>query len=228
MLVSGVVEPCERLGGDVFDYALSPGALDLAIFDGTGHDLHAGVIATVALAAYRSARRDGHGLIGQAQVVHDTLVEEFGVGALATGVVARLDLATGDLRYVSAGHPYPVVLRSGRPVRTLCGGRRTLLGLDAPLSVVVAHERLEPEDLLVLYTDGMTDARDPGGHPLGLDGLTELLSREMTATTPLPEVARRTARAVADRSGGELGDDATLLLAHWTRRGQANVDTGGR
>jgi hypothetical protein len=223
VIVCARVEPSDRMGGDAFDYALSADTAQLGIFDGTGHDLHAGLIAAVALSAYRNARREGRGLFAQVQAVHDTLVEEFGAGAHATGILAQLDLHTGGLRYVCAGHPYPVIMRRGRPVRTLREGRRTLLGVDAR-SVVVGHEQLEPEDMLVLYTDGITEARDAVRHPFGLEGLTDLLAREYAATTPLPEVVRRVSRAVLRRQGGALQDDATILLAHWTTEGQANLD----
>jgi serine phosphatase RsbU (regulator of sigma subunit) len=219
IVVSGRVEPADRMGGDVFDYALSASTAHLGIIDGTGHDLHAGLVAALAVAACRNARREGRGLFGQLQAVQDALVAELGTGAHATGVLARLDLDTGNLRYICAGHPYPVVMRHGRPVRTLLQGRRPLLGVDTS-DVVVGQERLEPEDLLVLYTDGITEARDLEHRPFGLDGLTDLLAREHAATTSLPETVRRVLRKVVRRGGG-LQDDATLLLAHWTRQGQA-------
>jgi hypothetical protein len=223
VVVSGREEPAERMGGDAFDYALSDDVAQLGLFDGTGHDLHAGVIAAVAVAAYRNARREGRGLFAQVQTVHDTLVEQFGTGAQATGILASLDLHDGSLRYVSAGHPYPVVMRGGRVVRTLRDGRRTLLGMDAT-TVVVGEEQLEPGDVVVLYTDGITEARDAAGRPFGLAGLTDLLVREYAATSPLPEIVRRVGRSVLAWQGGAVRDDATLLLAQWTPDGTPVLD----
>jgi serine phosphatase RsbU (regulator of sigma subunit) len=114
-------------------------------------------------------------------------------------------------------------VRAGRVVRTLTGGRRTLLGMDAT-TVVVGQEQLEPGDVVVLYTDGITDARDADGRPFGLAGLTDLLLREYAATSPLPEIVRRVGKAVLARQGGAVRDDATLLLAQWTPDGAPLLD----
>jgi stage II sporulation SpoE-like protein len=212
--LAGLSEPCYDVGGDAFDYSLSEKTASLAIFDAVGHDLRSGFIAGAVLAAYRSARRGGSGLFEQARVIDETIVGQFGVGMSATGVLAELDLRTGRLRYLVAGHPRPLVLRSGKVVKTLDGGLRPPFGLgDGELTI--AEEMLQPGDWLVLHTDGITEARDPAGAFFGDERLVDFLEREAASGHPPPETVRRLVHAVLKYQNGVLQDDATVVLARW-------------
>lgn len=215
VVVSGRLEPANEVGGDVFDYALSAHSAHLAIIDATGHDLAAGLGSAAALAAYRNARREGRSLSDQAEAISDVMTRQFGGETFATGVVACLDLDTGRLRYVLAGHPSPLILRDGHVVKVLDAGRRPLFGIQAS-RVTVGEEHLQPGDSIVLYTDGITESRDDRGEPFGLSGLTDFLERESRTDAPLPEVVRRLTRAILRHQGGVLKDDATILVAEWT------------
>jgi serine phosphatase RsbU (regulator of sigma subunit) len=223
VLVSGRLEPSSTVGGDVFDYALSDDTTEFAIFDATGHDLHSGLAAATALAAYRNARRQGHGLFEQTESIHRAVRDEFSGHMYATGVLARLDLHSGQLRYLSAGHPAPLLLRGGKVVKTLIDGQRPLLGLDMR-QANVASESLEPDDVVVLYTDGITEARDQEHQFFGVERLVDFLEREASEGTPLPEIVRRVCRRILDYQNGVLQDDATMLLVQWTTTGQEYLE----
>lgn len=226
--VAGLVEPAYDVAGDAFDYALSEATARLAVFDPAGPGQ--GVVTAAALAAYRSTRRNGGGLFAQANAVDDTVAELSGAQpASVAGVLAELDLDTGRLRYLTAGHPSPLVLRDGRVVRTLGATHRPPFGSGAmavpahldTVAVTVEEEVLQPGDRLVLHTDGITGARDREGHRFGESRLADLLSREFAAGDPAPETVRRLVAAVLRHQGGALQDDAAVLLVHWdpTRRG---------
>ena len=216
LVVAGVLEPSYDVGGDAFDYAADRDRLHLAIFDAMGHSLNAGIVTAVALAAYRNCRREGRGLVDTGVVVDDILAAQCGGERFATGILAQLDLDTGRLRYLAAGHPHPLVLRRGKVVKTLTGARRLPFGLGSG-AAEVGEEWLEPEDAVVLYTDGITEARDPQGNMFGLDRLVDFLERQAAADQATPETLRQVVHAVLDHQQGVLQDDATLLLAHWTR-----------
>nr|AKA59455.1 serine phosphatase [uncultured bacterium AR_456] len=216
-VVSGALEPRYDVGGDAFDYSLSETTASLLIMDAVGHDLGSGLIAATALAAYRSSRHAGHGLYEQARVIDEAVGQQFGHrNAFVTAVLAELDLDTGRLRYVNAGHPPPLVMRGGKMGRTLSAGRRLPLGLG-PAELTVGEETLQSQDWLLLHTDGITEARDRSGTFFGEDRLTDFLRREAAAGHPPPETVRRLVKAVLTHQGGELQDDATVLLARWTR-----------
>ncbi|PFG40942.1 stage II sporulation protein E [Georgenia soli] len=215
VVVTGIVSPSEDVGGDAFDYALSETTAHLAIFDANGDSLGAGAITAMGLSAYRSARRNGGSLFDQAMAVDVAIGEDLArLGRTITAVLAELDLDHGRLRWVSAGHPAPLLMRRGKVVKELGGGRRPEFGVPAR-EVTVAEETLEPGDWLVLYTDGITEARDADGAVFGLDRLEDFLAREAATEHPPPELVRRLVRDVLDHQRGVLQDDATVLVARW-------------
>jgi phosphoserine phosphatase RsbU/P len=81
--------------------------------------------------------------------------------------------------------------------------------------VVIGSEQLEPGDVVLIYTDGLTEANQPGGAFLTEAGLTDFLRREATAELPTPEMLRRFRRTMLDRVGDGLRDDASAVLLHW-------------
>jgi hypothetical protein len=215
VVVAGVVAPADTIGGDAFDYSLSETTAHLAIFDATGHSLDSGLVTAMALSAYRSARRNGRSLFDQAHAIDEVIGEDFArTGQMITAVVAELDLDSGKLRYIDAGHPYPLVVRGGKVVKSLTAGHRKPFGLPVG-ELTVGEEMLEPGDWLVFYTDGITEARDHEGAFFGLDRFQDLLAREIAAGHPPPEMVRRLTRDVLEHQRGVLQDDATVLVARW-------------
>ena len=210
--LSAILEPCYDVGGDGFDYAIDGPLARMLVLDAVGRGLKAGTICTVAMAAIRAARRAGQGLYGQAHAVDAAILEQFPGGAFATAVLAELDMDTGVLSYINAGHPAPLLLRSGHVVPELPAGRRLPLGLDAA-AVAVGEEMMEPGDRLLLYTDGITEARNPAGDMFGVHRLIDHTERHAAAGLPTAETLRRLAHAVATHHDGPAADDATLLLA---------------
>jgi hypothetical protein len=213
-VIAGRLEPSYAVGGDVFDYALSETTVSLGIFDAVGHGTHAALIAAASLAAYRSVRRDARSVFDQARAVDEMVSEQFPGSEFVTAVIAEIDLASGRLRYVNAGHPAPLLLREGRVVKELGGGRRVPFGLGSD-GLTVGEEVLEPGDWLALYTDGITEARDESGAWFGEERLAEFLRRAIAGGHPPAETVRRLTEAVLRHQGGRLQDDASLLLARW-------------
>jgi phosphoserine phosphatase RsbU/P len=221
--LSALLEPAYGVGGDAFDYAVDDGTLHFSLLDPTGHDLSAGLTAAVTLAAGRSARRDGLDLRATAARIDATLTAEFVDYRFVTGVLARLDLSSGHLSYLNAGHPLPVLLREGRQVRPLEGGGRPPLGRVATLvpdaaAVAPAQEQLQPGDRLLLFSDGVVEAGDREGGEFGVERLVELAERSAAAALPAPETLRRLSHAVQEHQDGVLRDDATLMLVEWSGR----------
>ncbi|MCA2213230.1 PP2C family protein-serine/threonine phosphatase [Jidongwangia harbinensis] len=215
MVISAVLEPCYDVGGDAYDYAVDDQIARFMVFDAMGRGLKAGLTCTAALAATRAARRDGRDLSAMARAADAALQEQFADLRFVTGVLAELDLDTGVLRYLNAGHPPPILLRQGKAVRALRGGRRLPLGIEDD-GFEVGAEVLEPGDRLLLYTDGITEAYDRSGERFGLDRLTDLATQGMNALLPAPETLRRLAHTVLEHQGGRPSDDATLMIVEWS------------
>ena len=213
-VLAGMLEPAYEAGGDAFDYSLSESTVSLAAFDAMGHGLPAALLAAAAVSAYRSARRDGHGVHDQVRVIDEVVAATFPGSSFLTGVLAELDVPTGRLRYVNAGHPAPHLVRDGKVVKSLTGGRRVPFGLGTGVPTV-AEESLQPGDWLALHTDGVTEARDATGAWFGEERLVGLLTREVSGGQSPPETVRRLMHAVLDHQEGLLQDDASVLLAQW-------------
>jgi hypothetical protein len=218
LLLAGMLEPAYDNGGDALDYAINDGIVHLAVLDAMGHGLAAAGVAAFAVAAYRHSRRRGLDLIETYHAMHGAVADQYPDERYVTALIAQLDLGTGTLTWISAGHPPPLVIRNGRTTRVLTASPCLPLGiaLDGPLPRTT-QEQLEPGDMVLFYTDGLTEARGRDGRPFGTEGLSAFIDREATGGHPAPETLRRLRHAIiADATDG-LDDDATALLIEWNR-----------
>jgi sigma-B regulation protein RsbU (phosphoserine phosphatase) len=222
LVISGVLEPAQAVAGDVFDYAVSQDVVHFAIVDATGHDLRSGLIGATALASYRNARRSDIDL-GRTAGLIDEAFALLADDTYATGVFAQVDLSSGVLRYVNAGHPAPLLVRGGKVVKSLDGGRRPLLGLPRSTSEP-AVEQLEPGDWLLVYTDGVTEARDEKRCFFGLDRFVDVIERCAATGLNAAETLRRIVQAIMEHQHGVLQDDATILLVEWAGGGERDLN----
>jgi serine phosphatase RsbU (regulator of sigma subunit) len=224
LVVAGMLEPCYDNGGDALDYAVNDAVLHVGVFDAMGHGLAAAGVAAFALSAYRHSRRGGCGLLETYAAMDDAVRDQFHDERYVTAVIAQLDLEMGRLTWISAGHPPPLIIRDGRLARTLSAPPATPLGIPLPSPrPVLAEESLEPGDLLLLYTDGLTEARHPDGQMFTVAGLAEFIEREAAAGQTAPETLRRLRQAIVDRQPGQLKDDATAMLVEWRRGAETNL-----
>jgi sigma-B regulation protein RsbU (phosphoserine phosphatase) len=213
-VIAAQLEPWHEVGGDAFDYSIDGDVLRFAVFDGMGHGLSATLLANVALAAYRHARRSGLGLVETARAVDETLARQFGDESFVTAVLAELDLRGGTVRTLSAAHPAPLLVRDGRAVGELEADPGVPLGFGGR-DDTVAEASLEPGDRIVMFSDGVIEARSPDGRFFGTDRLVDLLGRAESLRQPPPETLRRLIVAVLNHQQGTLQDDATVLVLEW-------------
>jgi serine phosphatase RsbU (regulator of sigma subunit) len=216
VLVAGVLEPCFDIGGDAFDYSLNGQLLSAAVFDAVGHGNPASLLATLAIGAYRNARRCGLDLTDTARSV-DKHLRAHQPGAFVTAVLAELDCGTGGLRLIVAGHPAPLLLRDGRVIKTLSGPTALPLGLwhmsgNGPR---IQTAGLHPGDQVLLYTDGVIEARTADGELFGVDRLADFVTRALADQLPLPETMRRLVHAILAYQDDQLQDDASAIMLQW-------------
>ncbi len=218
LVISAMLEPSYDNGGDAFDYAVNDATAHIAVFDAMGHGLAAARVATLGVAAYRHSRRGGLDLAGTYAAMDEAIGEQFGDGRYLTAVLAELDLGTGRLAWVNAGHPAPLLLRAGKMVKLLEVEPATPLGVPFVHDhLAVGEEDLQPGDLLLFFTDGLPEARLPDGQFFTVDRLAEFVEREAGAGQPAPETLRRLRRAILSYQNDVLQDDATALLVEWNR-----------
>jgi serine phosphatase RsbU (regulator of sigma subunit) len=221
LALAAMLEPCYDNGGDALDYAVNDRMLHLAVFDAMGHGLAAAGVAAFALSAYRYSRRNGSSLLETYASMHEAVGRQFPESRFVTALIAQLDLDTGHLTWISAGHPPPLVIRGGRRARTLKTTPAPPLGVESPSGPpTLASESLEPADLLLLYTDGLTEARTPDGEMFTIERLGQFIEHEAAAGQITPETLRRLRHAVIGREAAELRDDATAVLLEWQGDGE--------
>ncbi|OEJ35399.1 PP2C family protein-serine/threonine phosphatase [Streptomyces subrutilus] len=215
VVISAAMEPAYEISGDAFDYAIAGPVVHLSLFDAMGHDTAAGLTANLAMGTCRNARRQGAGLVETSERIEDVLLEQYGRDRYATGILADLDTRTGVLTWVNRGHHPPLIIRGGRWSTLLDCPPAHPMGTDLGLPVSLCRHQLEPGDRLVLYTDGITEARRTGNEEFGLDRFTDFLIRHHADRLPVPETLRRLIHAVLEHHDGHLQDDATVLFCEW-------------
>jgi serine phosphatase RsbU (regulator of sigma subunit) len=207
--LAGWLEPAASIGGDTFDYSLARDVLHLSLTDAMGHGVGAALTATVCVASLRGSRRVGASLVAQAQEANSSLCRHALGGTqddFATGLIGRVDLTTGDLDLVNAGHVSPFLVRDGRI--SMVALRPDLpLGMFADTAYASTRVALRPGDRVVLVTDGMLER-----NVAGVDLPASLAD---TQTLHPREAVRAMADKALEAAGQALADDATLLCLDW-------------
>ncbi|URM92078.1 serine/threonine-protein phosphatase [Streptomyces sp. MRC013] len=157
-------EPAEShapTGGDLYDwFTLPDGTVHITLVDALGHGLTSTRGALNVTHAVRTLALEGHGLETLVARTADVLAA-FDQELMATVQVVRIDPRTGELRLANGSHPPALLVRRDGATRFLEAAGRGV-GFPLPGSEVLLRDRLDPGDLLVLYTDGLTESRrDP-------------------------------------------------------------------
>lgn len=200
------LEPTEDIGGDTFDYALDRNTLHVSITDAIGHEEKAALLATLLVGALRNGRRGGLEIVDQVEHANQAVFAHGGGESFVTGLVLRVELATGRVGTVVAGHPLPLLLRGGE-VRTVKLETGVPFGVIGEAGYMEQRLSLEPGDRMLLLTDGMLER-----NAARVDVARLLLE---TQDLHPREVVRSMLTAVLSATGGRLRDDATLLCLDW-------------
>ena len=206
-------EAAREVGGDFYDVFTIRGRSDrlaLLVADVTGKGIPAALLMADVRALLHAAVDNADGPADALGRVNRILVRERPTSLFVTAALLVADAASGEIRHASAGHEPLLVKRADGRLETLEAEGALLGAFDEP----VFEERsttLAPGELLVAYTDGITEARDPAGRFFGEDRLLDLVR----AGSANPDgVADLIATAVGEfRSGEEPFDDLTLVVA---------------
>ncbi|QHC25042.1 PP2C family protein-serine/threonine phosphatase [Streptomyces sp. GS7] len=213
--VAGILEPAYRVAGDSFDYALNDNILHMAVIDAMGHGLDAAVMATVAIGAYRHARRVFVSLAEKYAFMDDAISRQFGPDHFVTAQLMHVNIATGELELVNAGHPAPLLIRDGRVVQQLESATTLPVGFGGEEPRIREH-LLQPGDRVLCYTDGIIEEHVTGGEPFGEERLTRCVNH--LGEEPSQGVRadlRRLSHTLKTERGGHTSDDATLFMIEW-------------
>ena len=213
--VSGILQPAYEIGGDSFDYAINPGRVDLAIVDAVGHGMAAVLMSITVINTVRNIRRERGSLVDAYHRADQIIEQQFGNSNYVTGQLASLDLETGMLTWINAGHLLPLLVRNGAYAGQLQCVPSMPIGLGGPV-VEVAQVALQRGDRVLFHTDGISESISPTGGRFGLDRLIDYLVRATLDGVPGAETVRRLSAAVGAHVEQHLNDDATMVLVEYT------------
>jgi sigma-B regulation protein RsbU (phosphoserine phosphatase) len=218
----GVCKPARTVSGDYYDFLrLGEDRTGLVVGDISGKGISAALLMASIQSALHAQFYDGHapgiiseealkssaGVVGRLnrQLYASTPTEKY-----ATFFYAIYDAATRKLTFTNAGHPPPFYFHRGKIERLETGG--TVVGLFGPATYEQAVIQLEPGDMLVAFTDGMTEPENSFGEEFGEDRLLEAVVR--AAACAPEELVKEIYRTVNDWTGSpELQDDMTVVVA---------------
>jgi GAF domain-containing protein len=208
--IGAVYEPSTRveIGGDVYDFLELPdGRFAVVLGDVTGHGIDAAADMAMAKFVFRSLAREHPEPADFLAAANEVVLGEIGAGKFITLLYLTVDPETGELACASAGHPPPSVVRPGSPPEAIeVAG--LALGIEREQRYEPARLRLEPGAAVVLYTDGLPEARRAGE----LYG-EKRLNAALLANAELPAQGFAEALVQDCRSfAGELGDDLAVVV----------------
>jgi sigma-B regulation protein RsbU (phosphoserine phosphatase) len=211
--VAGFCRPREEAGGDYFDLIpLGGDRLAVVLADASGHGLAAALCMSAARSLLRTFLPRTDALHAVLADVNSALARDMPSGTFMSLFLGELDLRSGGLRYASAGHNAAVVSRAAGACEELAPtGPALAVVSQASFGTAVAAP-LAPDDLLLLYTDGIPEARGPQRELFGMRRLkrTLLACRESSA----PEIVGTISRAIASFTGAAgPADDVSLVVA---------------
>jgi serine phosphatase RsbU (regulator of sigma subunit) len=207
-------EPAREVGGDLYDVFRVRGDrqdVALLIADVTGKGVPAALLMADTKALLHAAADNADEPADALARVNRILCVERRSSLFVTAALATVDADTGNVRLASAGHEPPLVIRTNGSVEPIQAGG-TILGAFAQVTYDLVDCRIEPGETIVLYTDGITDTRDPTGAFYGEPRLHRVLAG-------LPGTSAEDVRdaVLADvrefRGEADVYDDLTLLVA---------------
>jgi len=209
--ILAMTRPCRQVGGDFYDFLdFGSEGLGLAVADVSGKGVPAALILSSLQATLRAEARPGRSPVPVVRRINQRLCGDLEPGSFASLLFGHLDVAGRTFHYVNAGHPAGLVLRQDGAIQRLSEGG-LLLGVESGAMYDVGVAAFGPGDLLVLYSDGVTDVLNGEEEEFGSERLEGLLPG--LAHLPLQGILDRIVDTVESFVGGALPDDLTLLVA---------------
>ncbi|MBE0448667.1 MAG: SpoIIE family protein phosphatase [Actinobacteria bacterium] len=197
-----------KVGGDFYDlFALEHGKVGVLVGDVAGKGLDAAALTSVVKNAVKAHAYEDSTPAMILSKTNDLVAKISSPGEFVTMVFGVLDMATGTLTYCSAGHPPAMIKRKEGGVELL-GKHSPMIGAFSGIHYRSDKAVLNKGDILVLYTDGLIEARCNGGF-FGEERLVKLLAN--SGPIPAKELPRLLIDTLTECAGGKLADDTAIL-----------------
>ena len=209
--LQGISFPCYEIGGDYYDFIeREDGRLVIALGDVSGKGTAAALLMSSLHAAVHAQAGSHETLVETISAVNRYLADNIPPNRFVTLFYAELDPASGSLSFLNAGHNPPLIVHAAGTVEQLASGGLPL-GIKRDAEYREGRTQLQLGDVLVIYSDGVTEAASPSGEEFGPTRLYEVVSRNIDASAA--GVRDRIESALTKFSQGtQAADDITLVI----------------
>lgn len=209
--LQGISFPCYEIGGDYYDFIQrDDGRLVIALGDVSGKGTAAALLMSSLHAAVHAQAGSHDTLVETISAVNRYLADNIPPNRFVTLFYAELDPASGALSFLNAGHNPPLIVHAAGTVEQLASGGLPL-GIKRDAEYREGRTQLQLGDVLVIYSDGVTEAASPSGEEFGPTRLYEVVSRNIDASAA--GVRDRIESALTKFSQGtQAADDITLVI----------------
>jgi phosphoserine phosphatase RsbU/P len=217
--IHALLEPAQQVGGDLFEVLrASEDRVVVALGDVSGKGIPAALFMAVAITLVRSLARENREPEDILRRVNNELAAQNPRGMFVTLVCLAFDLRTGRVTSANAGHNSPVLAGPGKPPRLVLPSTGMVAGLFPGIEFSSESMQLEQDDMLILYSDGVTEAFDAQEEAFGEERLLEQLARNPGQSAT--ETAKNVLAAVRQHvRGAPQSDDITVLALRYSPQG---------
>ena len=214
--IYATLQPAREVGGDFYDFFLiDDDLLCVCVGDVSGKGVPSALFMAVTKTLIKSMAKNDSSPASILTHVNDELSHNNESSMFVTIFLAIMNVSNGQLTYCNAGHNPPYVKRHDGSVHRIDRRHGPVVGARAGLAYKEDHLELNPDDLLLMYTDGVTEAMDPSEHLYSEDRLRELIAAARLAT--VEEAVDATVESVKDfEDGAEQADDITVLAVRYS------------
>jgi serine phosphatase RsbU (regulator of sigma subunit) len=209
--LQGISFPCYEIGGDYYDFIQrDDGRLVIALGDVSGKGTAAALLMSSLHAAIHAQTGSHDTLVETISAVNRYLAENIPPNRFVTLFYAELDPESGAVSFLNAGHNPPLIVHAAGTVEQLASGGLPL-GIKADADYREGRTTMQMGDVLVIYSDGVTEAASPSGEEFGPTRLYEVVSRNVEASAA--GIRDRIESALTKFSQGtQAADDITLVI----------------
>jgi len=209
--LQGISFPCYEIGGDYYDFIQrEDGRLVIALGDVSGKGTAAALLMSSLHAAIHAQTGSHDTLVKTISAVNRYLADNIPSNRFVTLFYAELDPESGAVSFLNAGHNPPLIVHAAGTVEQLASGGLPL-GIKADAEYREGRTHLQMGDVLVIYSDGVTEAASPSGEEFGPTRLYEVVSRNVDASAA--GIRDRIESALTKFSQGtQAADDITLVI----------------
>ena len=215
--IAAVSEPARTVGGDLYDFfLLDDGRLFFLVGDVAGKGPEASLFMAISKALCKSAALRAQGTVGDMLSAANTEIARDNPATMFVTVFAGvLDVETGALEFCCAGHEPPWVVAADGSAQRLEGEGGPPLCLLDEFDYPTDRTELAPGDMLVVVTDGVTEAADMSGALFGVERTDAAMASLAGAEDAATALDRLVAPVDAFAAGAEPSDDLTALALIW-------------